>query len=358
MDNPSESQPATPSRWNDQEFEGIAEAILSHDKFVITTHVSPDGDAVGSAKAMESVLRSLGKEVWLYHSKEIPSAHKFLGNDTWHMDLPEDLHEWGVMIVDCGSFDRAGNPDLSTGAVVLNIDHHATNPGFGDFNCVRPEESSTCEMLLPLIDKLGITITPQIATSLYTGIWTDTGKLRYPNVTPNTDSVIKRLGEVLGGHDDVVAQIDYCPPSWAKYAQTALSKKRSIGEGGLTLTHLSLEDLREAGVEDDQAKEAGNIATDTVYWEMKDKTEMLALIYDLPTGLRSVSLRAYDPDKFHAGEIATSLGGGGHKAAAGFTTELSISEIGERVYEGYLAQGGHRVSPSMEAQATDHSFEI
>lgn len=192
-------------------------------------------------------------------------------------------------------------------------------------------------MLAELNDKLGLEISPTCARALYTGIYTDTGKLRYKNTTPNTLAVIERLREALGGKEEIEAAIGYVSPEWAAYAATALTNRCSLSEE-LIVTYLSLSDLRGAGVEDEAAKEAGAISTDATFWACEGEAKVLALVYDLPNGTRSVSLRAYDPERIHCGEIATLLGGGGHRAAAGFTTTLTVEEIGLQVQRGVEAQ--------------------
>lgn len=344
------------ANWNDRRLTGIAQALANGERFVVTTHISPDGDAIGSAKAMEEMLRQLGKEVWLYHAQEVPSAHSFLGTGSWKRNLPDDLSEWTAVVLDCASFDRAGEPRLTAVKQMLVIDHHATNPGYGDLNCVRPECAATCEILIDLADQLEVMLNEPLARALYTGVWTDTGKLRYTNVTERTEACIERLGEALGGHEEVVSLIDYRPDEWVAYAEQARSNVRFLGEGTVALTYLPLTALRAAGVADRDAKEAGNICTDTVYWDLKGKVELVALVYDLPTGSRSVSLRAYDSEHFHAGEIAAELGGGGHRAAAGFTTTLSVDEIGEQVYRRFIQQAEQTVTPEIPDSSPSHSL--
>jgi phosphoesterase RecJ-like protein len=211
------------------------------------------------------------------------------------------------------------------------IDHHATNPGFGQLNSVHPERAATCEMLPDLFAKLGVIVTPELAKALYTGLYTDTGRLRYANVSARTRELAADLGEVMGdGGQAVRDAVEDWPQSWRDYAARGIARARMLDEDVL-VSVLDASDLAECGVGDRAYKEAATIAIDL----LQDLPASFYIqVYEIPDGSRSVSVRCPD-EHVHAGEIARTLGGGGHPAAAGLTTKLPAAEIAAALYAEY-----------------------
>lgn len=175
---------------NDQQMEnfaGLLSAIRRFERFLIATHVRPDGDAVGSLLALTHMLERLGKTADPFCQDPIPPNYRFLpGSDRIGSRIADPSSYEAAVLVDCADFGRVGGElgeaIRAIGYLVI-IDHHLTHVPFGDVFWNRTNSSSTCEMLYDLCLGLGIDIDVPIASSLYTGILTDTGSFRFSNTT-------------------------------------------------------------------------------------------------------------------------------------------------------------------------------
>ena len=163
----------------------VVDALRSADRFLLTTHEGPDGDALGSLLAMHQVLGQLGKDsVMFLAAKEFPLAieYRFLPLEEVFHEPPADVIDRTLVFLDCGNIDRMPVDFLQRdGARVLNIDHHHDNTRFGAINLVDTDASCTAEIVLEVAKRLGAEITPEIASALYVGLVTDTGKFMYEN---------------------------------------------------------------------------------------------------------------------------------------------------------------------------------
>ena len=163
----------------------VAEAIERCDRFVVATHVRPDGDAIGSLLGMTFILRKLGKEADPYCQDSVPPAQEFLiGSGEIRRQIENPVTYDAAVLVDCGSFVRVGRhlADSIRGIpTLIDIDHHVNETPFGDVFWVDPSASSTCEMLYRLCKHLQVPLDAATATQLYTGILTDTGSFRFAN---------------------------------------------------------------------------------------------------------------------------------------------------------------------------------
>ena len=146
------------------ELAAVAEAIRAHERFLLTTHENPDGDALGSLLAMKLTLEQLGKDTYMYLHGEapLPAEYAFMELDDIHRQLPADSAERILIALDCANETRLG-PDpavLQLAPLLINIDHHYDNTCFGDLNLIDATASSTGELLRDLIAQLGVAITP------------------------------------------------------------------------------------------------------------------------------------------------------------------------------------------------------
>jgi bifunctional oligoribonuclease and PAP phosphatase NrnA len=317
----------------------VAKAIRSHDRFVITTHENPDGDALGSILAMKLALEQLGKDGYLYLSGVIPLPHEyaFMSLDGLRRTLPEDAAERVVLALDCANERRLG-PDpalLQNAPLVVDIDHHHDNSRFGEVNLVVSEASSTGEILSDLFHELGVEMTPDIAEALYIALVTDTGRFQYTNTTPKALRLAAELVEA-GANVHQVFQDVYENVAFAKIklVARALEKARVYEGGRVIVSDLERTDFAAAGAEEPFAE--GIID----YLRAVEGAEIVALIREPPTQngpTRRVSLRTR-AEGIDVSAIARKSGGGGHRQAAGFSSEATTDEIIEFIRREYLEQ--------------------
>jgi bifunctional oligoribonuclease and PAP phosphatase NrnA len=317
----------------------IAAAIRDHDRFLVTTHENPDGDALGSLLATKLLLEELGKDVVIYLAGDVPlpREYEFMPLDELLREPPGDVHERVLVAVDCANERRLGpDPSLYERApLVIDIDHHHDNTRFGHLNFIQAEASSTGEIMRDLIRELDLQLTPDIAEALYIAIVTDTGRFQYANTTAKA---LRLAAELVEAGADVhrVFQGVYENVAFAKLKLIARALEHArVYEGGrVIVSHLERDDFDAAGAEEPYSE--GIID----YLRAVEGAEIAALIRQPPTRdgpARRVSLRT-TAEGVDVSQIARKSGGGGHKQAAGFPSEDSVDEITDFIRREYLAQ--------------------
>jgi phosphoesterase RecJ-like protein len=310
------------------ELAAVAEAIRAGDGFLVTTHENPDGDALGSMLATKLALEQLGKDaqILLVGDAPLPGEYGFMKLDGLLRRLPPDTDRRILIAVDCANESRIG-PDpevLQLVPQVLNIDHHHDNTRFGDVNVIDARASSTGELLRDLFTLLGVELTSDIAEALYIALVTDTGRFQYTNTTPKSLRLAAELVEA-GADLHRIFQGVYESVQFAKLKLLARALERAqVYEGGrLVVSYLLRNDFHEVGAAEPYSE--GIID----YLRAVEGADMAALIREPPrsTGpTRRVSLRA-SHDELDVSAIARKRDGGGHRQAAGFSSEASIEEI-------------------------------
>jgi bifunctional oligoribonuclease and PAP phosphatase NrnA len=321
------------------DLQAVAAALREHDRFLVVTHENPDGDALGSLLATTLTLRGLGKDVEMYlgGSGSLPREYAFMQLDGLRRDLPDDLEQRVLVAVDCAKADRIG-PDpepVERASLVIDIDHHHDNTRFGDLNLIVADASSTGEVLRDLIRELDVELTPELAEPLYIALVTDTGRFQYTNTTPKALRLAAELVEAGADVHQVFQQV-YESVEFAKLKLLARALDRArVFEGGLIIvSHLLRTDFAEVGAA--EAYSEGIID----YLRAVEGAELAALIREPPRDdgpTRRVSLRA-SVDELDVSAIARLFGGGGHRQAAGFSSDASIDEITELIRQGFVAQ--------------------
>ena len=321
------------------DLDAVADTIRSHDRFLITTHENPDGDALGSVLAMRFALDQLGKDGYLYLSGAIPlpPEYAFMNLSELSRELPDDAGERVLLALDCANARRLG-PDpafVENAPLVVDVDHHHDNTNFGHINLIVPDASSTGEILYDLFRELGVTVTPDIAEALYIALVTDTGRFQYTNTTPKALRIAAELVEA-GANVHQVFQDVYENVAFAKLKllARALEKARVYEGGRLIVADLERSDFAAAGAEEPFAE--GIID----YLRAVEGAEIVALIREPPTQngpTRRVSLRTRGSG-VDVSAIARKSGGGGHPQAAGFSSEDSPDEIVDFIRREFLAQ--------------------
>jgi bifunctional oligoribonuclease and PAP phosphatase NrnA len=317
----------------------VAEAIRAHDRFVLTTHENPDGDSLGSILATKLALDQLGKDVVMYlqGTTPLPKEYEFMDLAELRRGAAPELDQRVVIALDCANASRMG-PDpalIERAPLILDIDHHHDNTRFGHVNAIFAKASSTGEVLFDLFQELGVELTPEIAEALYIALVTDTGRFQYANTTPRTLRIAAELVEA-GADVHHIFQFVYENLAFAKLKllARALANAKVYEGGRIIVSHLERADFESAGAEEPFSE--GIID----YLRAVEGAEIAALIREPPSQngpTRRVSLRTR-AEEIDVSAIARKSGGGGHRQAAGFSSESSVDEITEFIRREYLVQ--------------------
>jgi phosphoesterase RecJ-like protein len=288
---------------------------------------------------MKLALEQLGKDAFLYLSGVIPlpSEYAFMNLDGLSRELPDDASERVLLALDCANVRRLGpDPGLAENApLVLDVDHHHDNSRFGHVNLIVADASSTGEILYDLFKELDVTVTPEIAEALYIALVTDTGRFQYTNTTPKALRIAAELVEA-GANVHRVFQDVYENVAFAKLKllARALESARVYEGGRVIVADLARDDFAAAGAEEPFAE--GIID----FLRAVEGAEIVALIREPPTQngpTRRVSLRTRG-ENVDVSAIARKSGGGGHRQAAGFSSESSTEEIVDFIRREFLEQ--------------------
>jgi phosphoesterase RecJ-like protein len=335
----SSSQATTTQQQAD--LAAVVDALRAHDRFLVTTHENPDGDALGSLLAMTLALRQLGKDAYMYLAggAPLPGEYSFMPLEELSRAVPADAGERVLVAVDCANESRLG-PDpeiLQTASFTIDIDHHHDNTRFGDVNLIVADASSTAEVLRDIFRELDVTLTPEIAEALYIALVTDTGRFQYTNTTPKALRLAAELVEA-GADIHRVFQGVYENVQFAKLKLLARALDRAaVYEGGaVVISFLLRNDFGEVGAAEPYSE--GIID----YLRAVEGAILSVLIREPPRAdgpTHRISLRS-SSDELDVSAIARKRGGGGHRQAAGFSTEESVDEITEFIRSEYRAAAG------------------
>ncbi len=305
----------------------IADVIRDGRKFLITSHVRPDGDSIGAALALYHILVGMGKSAVICHQDETPYNYSFLPGSEWIVhDLPSMEDFDAAFVLDCSELDRVGDLAAGLGAIrtLINIDHHISNRRFCELAYIDEHASSTSELIFRLARQMQAKLNKDAANNLYAGILTDTGGFRYSNT--GEASLQAAAGLVACGAD----------PQWISenvYEKNPLSKIRLLA---LTLETLAIDmdgrvgslvitqnTLDQAGATMEQSegfvdipRTIDGVVVSILYSEMKDE-------------FFKVSLRS--KERFNVAGIAEKFGGGGHINAAACRCRGDIAQVKQAV---------------------------
>ena len=300
----------------------IINCIDEGNYFIVTSHVNPDGDNIGSTLSMYYYLKSINKEVYYVLDDDTPINLKFLLKDIEILSSEEfiklNLNKFNLISLDCGDLDRIciDKTLIENSKKLICIDHHASNDNYGDINYVVPEASSTCELVYNLFKRINETqntqvIDKKIATALYTGVVTDTGKFTYSNTHPSTFDMAKDL-LILGAETNkVICEV---------YGNNPYNYYKLLGEA---LNTLDIIDTKIAVITLTQDMlTRNNISfkdTDgiTPYCRDIENVEVGILVQEKASNEIKISLRS--KNYVDVSHIAKVFNGGGHVRAAGLT---------------------------------------
>src|SRR4051794_330161 len=320
------------------DLKAIADALRQHDRFLVVTHENPDGDALGSLLAATLALRQLGKDVVMYHAggTPLPREYAFMPLAELARERPADASERVLLAVDCAKEDRIGDEAvLALAPLVLDVDHHHDNTRFGDVNLIVADASSTGEVLRDVFAELGVELTPELAEPLYVALVTDTGRFQYSNTTAKAHRLAAELLEAGVDIPHVFRRV-YESIQFAQLKLLARALERAtIYDGGrVVVSYLLATDFGEVGAEEPYSE--GIID----FLRSVEGAELSVLIREPPRAgapRHRISLRA-NADELDVSAIARASGdGGGHRQAAGFSSQLSVDEITEFVRREFAA---------------------
>ncbi len=306
----------------------LIDFLKNKDHFIIATHISPDGDGLGSSIALSMALEQIKKDVLLLCKDNVPIQYKFLPGQEKFITL-ENLKSSNIdittfkhlILIDCNDIDRIIDKDTKENSISLSslyaivIDHHETEKSFGDIRWVMPDAAATGLMIYYIIKELKTIITPEIAINLYAALATDTGNFRYEN----TDSEVLNIAAELvkaGARPHLIYRELF--ESWSE-GRFALFTK--------VLNTLKIEDkIAIVTVTKKMFEETGTNPEDTEYFveffKIIKNINVSVLFREIDSNYYKVSLRS--KDDINVASVAASYGGGGHKNASGFRIRADI----------------------------------
>jgi phosphoesterase RecJ-like protein len=302
----------------------IRDALARGQRFLITSHARPDGDSIGSQVALALALRALGKTARIVNRDPAPAPYQaFPGVDLIEVAAAADGELDAVIVLECGELSRPGVAGLDRYPIV-NIDHHPGNTGYGALTWHDPSAAACAEMVLDLIDALGVPLTREIATSLYVAILTDTGSFRHANITARTFDACRRAAAAGVDAAAVARQVfDSGPVGKLKLMGALLGGMRLEADDRLAVLYLDDEMLRASGATRDDTEGLVNLP-----FTAREVRAVAFFKIEGPDEVR-VSLRSKGAVDVRA--VAARHGGGGHPNAAGFSVEGSYETVRDRI---------------------------
>ena len=305
----------------------IARELENNERFLVATHVNPDGDAIGSLGALALVLEGMGKQVLAYCQDEVPEFLRFLPYaDRIVREISGTDHFEVAVVLDCGELDRIGSAVevLQHVGKIIHIDHHSSSDDFGQINLVRPECSSTAEILYEIFQAIPVSLTPETAENIYTAILTDTGSFRFANTTPRALAIAAEMVSLGAMPEKVAGEIyDSMSPERIELLSLSLNTLTLRSNGRVAAMHVSRRMLEETGT--------SFIDTDGfVNYPRAISTAEIAIFFrEMHSNEVNVSLRSRGG--LNVAEFARIHGGGGHHNAAACRLRGSLSEVVEKI---------------------------
>ena len=305
----------------------IRKILLNNDKFLLAGHISPDGDTTGSCFALAMALSQMGKQAAVMLEPFSSSLDIIPGKE----HLCDGSYEHGsddvFIALDCASPERLGDAKkyFDESKTTICIDHHASNPGWAKYNCIKPNASSTAEIVYRLLEPIA-EIGKNIAIAIYAGMVMDTGGFRYNATAKSTMEIAAKLMETGIPFTDVYSELMHMHKFIeGKALGTALYNSALMESGKIVYSHVGADMLKKFGAKSQNLE-------GSVEYLMGTRGALIAvLVYERSTVSEvKISLRSKGPN---VGSIAAKLGGGGHKLAAGATRCGNIEEILQEALE-------------------------
>jgi phosphoesterase RecJ-like protein len=309
----------------------VLSEIARRDRFLLTSHARPDGDAIGSALACCQILRNMGKQAEVVLPGAVPVIYRPLPfAEQVRQAARVDGEYEAAILLECDSVQRTALGGLER-HFLINIDHHRTGRPFADVNWIDPNACATAEMIFRLAREAGVTICPKIATCLYTAVLTDTGSFCFAGTSERTFALAQELVR-LGADPARIAQAVYFsnPTSKMRLLGAALSSLHR--EGALAWMAVTREQIGRCDALDEDCEGVANYALSI------EGVEVAVFFREAEEGRWRVSLRS--KGAVNVAEIAARFGGGGHHCASGCALQGPLSVAAERILAMIRIGGG------------------
>jgi bifunctional oligoribonuclease and PAP phosphatase NrnA len=314
-----------------------AQALRDARRITAICHENPDADTIGAAVAVSLIAERLGTETEIVSADGFPPAFAFLAGADRVRRRPELAPDLAV-ICDAATLERVGRiateeAEWFAGARILNVDHHVTSSYYGDLNLVDPTAAATCQVLVGLVDAVGITLDPDLATALLTGIVRDSQGFADRSTSGDTLRTAARLVEagapLADIHRIILSELPY--PTMALWGKM-LANMGSTADGRVVFTRLTLDMLAETGT---QQHDADGLAEFLAHVKGADIT---LLLRELGPEETRVSIRT--TEAVDATAVAAAFGGGGHARRAGCTVAAHLDQALPQVLDASVSQTG------------------
>ena len=300
----------------------VLKQIAQRERFLLTSHARPDGDAVGSALACCEILRLMGKSADVILHDGVPGIYKPLpfAERVLQGEAVNGGYEAAILL-ECDSVQRTRLTGLER-HFLINIDHHLSGRPFANINWIDPSACSTAELVYRLAREAGVRVTPEIATCLYTAVLTDTGAFCFAGTNQRTFALAQEL--VACGADPVrVAQNVYFSNPEAKMLMLGAALSNLHRDGSLVWMHITQDDMQRTGALEEDCEGLVNYALSIA------GVEVAIFFREIPDGRFRVSLRS--KGAVDVSKIAAQFGGGGHECASGCSVEGPLAHAVERI---------------------------
>ena len=305
----------------------VLKQIAGRDRFLLTSHARPDGDAVGSALACCQILREMGKQAEVVLRDGVPRIYRPL---PFAESVVQAEHVNGnyqaAIILECDSIQRTRLLGLEN-QYLINIDHHLSGQPFAHVNWIDPKAVATAELVYRLAREAGVKISPQVATCLYTAVLTDTGSFMFEGTNEHTFALAREL--VLAGADPArCARNTYFAHSTAKMRLLGAALSSLHREGPLAWISVTQKQMEDCGAIEEDCEGLVN------YVLSIGEVQVAVFFRELPDGRFRLSLRS--KGEVNVASIAQKFGGGGHECASGCAVDGPLAAAVEQI----LAQLG------------------
>jgi len=313
-----------------EKFDQIGRALREHQTFAVLGHVRPDGDALGSQLALGVSLRQLGKNVRIWNEEGMLDKYSFLPCANLLTRPPAQPEDVDVAVaLDTAIQNRLGTTvaAIKSAKLWINIDHHPSNPGYGDIVYIDPKSPATGQILFELMTQQRLPIDPAIAENLYVAISTDTGSFQYPNTTARTFEIaaeLVRVGVDVGRASQLIYE-NY-PRRRVELLRDLLGTMQFDAKDRVASFSLSMATAKKLGVlpEDNEG----------LIDHLRAIRGVIVAVFfeELPDGKVRVSMRSKS-EKVNVCAICEKFGGGGHVLAAGARVTGTLAEVEKKILE-------------------------